>query len=841
MNPPTSKKIILRLAVPRNDVVGPSGFEQILASLHGLLSHKSSIKQDESISFEIVKIHGKVYFYIVAPTHLRTLITSQFYAQYSNLQIKEVKEYFTRSLIKDKDILVASLHTSEPAIFPIKRFTQFTDSTTGDFSDPLGPITSALAHLNSAKDTAIVQIIVSPIPTKWNEQAKKGLEKFSGSGVWEDKEFRKKWAALNLGVDQKLSFGQYLSKKWLDVKAAKSKKDAEGEDGKKEKTQNLDQTGKTSTKHDGESVYSAAYDKVSRLNFHVNLRVAYIHDDTQDLHAEAKMREIIGTFQQFALPQSNQLVVRKFSKANIQTPLFHHFIKRTHNKPFILSQEEVATLYHLPTESVKTSGIDWVLAQKLEPPVDVPTDAEGDVTLVAETDFRDVRSKYGIRPTDRRRHVYIIGKTGMGKSVLLENMIQSDMEAGRGVAVIDPHGDLADAVIQAVPKNRTNDVIIFDPSDRDFPLALNLLEGKNTKQRELIASGLLGVFKKIYGDSWGPRLEHILRNTLLALVEAPDTTMLGVMRMLVDDDYRGKVLHFVTNPMVQSFWQDEFAKMNPMKRSEAIGPIQNKVGQFLSDSVIRNIVGQPKSSLDIRFAMDTGKIVIINLSKGKIGEDNATLLGSMLITKFQLDAMSRADMKEADRRDFYLYVDEFQNFATDSFATILSEARKYKLSLTMANQYISQMSEDVSNAVFGNVGSLISFQVGINDAEVLSKQFDEEIVTPTSLANLPKYHVYNRIMMDGITSQAFSGATLPPPATLNDENPEERYQKVVNYSRQRYGRPRAAIEEKIMKWARPEKDKRKDRKEKEREKKGDKNTNLPAKTDQTTPDNKKPE
>lgn len=396
----------------------------------------------------------------------------------------------------------------------------------------------------------------------------------------------------------------------------------------------------------------------------------------------------------------------------------------------------------------------------------------------------------------------------MGKSTLLENMIFSDIKAGKGVAVIDPHGDLADATLSFVPKHRTNDVIVFDPSDTNFPVAFNMLEGKNAEQRTLIASGLLGVIKKLNIDSWGPRLEHFLRNTILALVEAPDTTMLGITRMLVDKDYRMKILKYVEDPMVRSFWETEFNALSPQKLAEAVGPIQNKVGQFLSAPTIRNIVGQPKSTVDLRFAMDSGKIIIVNLSKGKIGEDNSAMLGSLLITKFQIDAMSRADIAEKDRRDFYLYVDEFQNFATDSFATILSEARKYKLNLTMANQYVAQMSEEVAAAVFGNVGSLTSFQVGIDDAKVFSQQFDEDRVAPIDLASLPKYEVYNRIMVDGMTTPVFSGKTLAPPTIPSGEEVEERKQKILNFSRQRYAKPRAEVEDKIMRWSQSEKAKK---------------------------------
>ncbi|MEK7528792.1 MAG: TraM recognition domain-containing protein, partial [Patescibacteria group bacterium] len=311
------------------------------------------------------------------------------------------------------------------------------------------------------------------------------------------------------------------------------------------------------------------------------------------------------------------------------------------------------------------------------------------------------------------------------------------------------------------------------------------------------ASGLVGIFKKIYGESWGPRLEHILRNTILSLLEYPDTTMLGITRMLQDSDFRRRVVRKITDPIVHAFWINEFEKMDPKMRIEAASPILNKVGQFLSSPIIRNIVGQPKSTLDLRFAMDRGKIIIVNLSKGKIGEDNSALLGAMMITKFQLDAMSRANIPADERRDFYLYVDEFQNFATDSFATILSEARKYKLNLTMANQYIAQMAEEVADAVFGNVGTLVSFQVGFDDAEKIAGQFgDEELIT--DLVALQVGNVYTRLLVDGMPTKVFSSTTFPPSEIVRDT---ERREKLIRASRERYTKRREVVEDKIRRWS----------------------------------------
>ncbi len=804
-----AKQTVLRLSVPKKNERGPLAFEQILASLHGLLSKEAKKGGRETISFEIVCTGGRIHFYVVVPAHLRTLVSSQFYAQYKEVEIEEVTDYFTKKLIEKKKVIATTLKPYNPWVFPFKRYPQFDDSNSREFQDPLGAVTSALSHLPHKNDTAVVQFVINPVGSRWQEAADNALKHVVRSGIWQWNWFRDfyQWTRLD-------------TRRWVRITRAPMwrllhllfawKKGADGSSGRKDlDDDSLEVDERTSSgRHDRETIYSAAFDKISRLAFAVNVRALYVHSDRDDLHAEAKLREIAGTFHQFDAPQMNRFLVGKFAHGD-SSRLFHKVIHRSVHAPFVLSQEELATMYHLPTISVSTPRITWVENAKLEPPAELPDDSEKDVTLLGQTNFRDHAVKYGIRPDDRRRHVYIIGKTGMGKSTLLENMIFSDIEAGKGVAVIDPHGDLAEAVLRFVPKKRTNDVILFDPSDRDFPVAFNVLEGKNAEQRGLIASGLIGVIKKLNIDSWGPRLEHFLRNTVLALVEAPDTTMLGITRMLVDKVYRAKILHYVEDPMVRSFWETEFSALAPQKLAEAVGPIQNKVGQFLSTPVIRNIVGQPKSTLDLRFAMDTGKIVIVNLSKGKIGEDNSSMLGSLLVTKFQLDAMSRADIPEKDRKDFYLYVDEFQNFATDSFATILSEARKYRLNLTMANQYVAQMSEEVQAAVFGNVGSLISFQIGIDDAKVFSEQFDEEVILPIDLASLPKYEVYNRIMVEGMTSTVFSGATLPPPVIIDEEDPEVRREKVVKFSRQRYAKPREEVESKIARWARPEQDKRK--------------------------------
>lgn len=423
-----------------------------------------------------------------------------------------------------------------------------------------------------------------------------------------------------------------------------------------------------------------------------------------------------------------------------------------------------------------------------------------DITLFGETTFRNKNQKFGIKRDDRRRHMYLIGKTGMGKSTILENMIVEDIRAGAGIAVVDPHGDLAEKVMQYIPSERINDVIYFNPADMEYPIAFNVVEHVDSHLRHLVASGLIGVFQKLWADSWGPRLEYILRNSILAILDYPGSTLLAVTRMLSDKAFRKKVIEKIQDPVVKAFWVNEFAGYNDKFASEAVSPIQNKVGQFLSSSLIRNIVGQVHSTLDMRKIMDEGKILILNLSKGRIGEDNSALLGAMMITKIQLAAMSRVDIEEKTRKDFYLYVDEFQNFTSDSFANILSEARKYRLNLILAHQYIEQLSETVKFAVFGNVGTLIVFRVGAADAEALAPEFTPTF-TEEDIVNLPKYEIYLKLMIDGIASEPFSARGLPP---LREDEKTHNEEKAIRVSRERYAKKREVVEEKIERWLSPD-------------------------------------
>jgi len=420
------------------------------------------------------------------------------------------------------------------------------------------------------------------------------------------------------------------------------------------------------------------------------------------------------------------------------------------------------------------------------------------ITYFAETDSRHYRKKFGIKAEDRSKHVYVIGKTGMGKSTLLENMAVQDIQHGNGLVFVDPHGGTAEKLLEYIPEERIKDVLYFAPFDMEHPVSFNIMEDVGANKRHLVVNGLMSVFEKIWEDAWSARMAYILQNTLLALLEYPGATLLAVNRMYTDKDFRNKVVANVTDVSVKSFWVDEYAKYTDRYTQEATPAIQNKIGQFAGNPLIRNIIGQPKSSFNLREIMDKKKIMIVNLSKGRVGEGNARLLGSMLITKIYLAAMSRADEKThtlSKLPQFYLFVDEFQSFADRSFADILSEARKYKLNLTMAHQYIEQMDEEVREAVFGNVGTMIAFRVGAYDADVLEKEFAPTF-TAEDLVNLGLRQIYLKLMIDSVTSQPFSASTMPP-----IEPPKVSFvDEILAHSRKTYAKSRSEVEKHITDW-----------------------------------------
>lgn len=464
------------------------------------------------------------------------------------------------------------------------------------------------------------------------------------------------------------------------------------------------------------------------------------------------------------------------------------FISRRSTKSIILNIKEIASIWHLPSDKVKVEGIAWGRNVLSEPPENLPvavnmTEEEKATTnFFAKTQFRNSEVIFGIKERDRLRHIWALGKTGTGKSTMLENMAIDDIRKDRGVAFIDPHGDSCEHLLEFVPKHRINDVVYFNPADREYPISINPLEVKTKEEAELVVSGLMAVFTKIWANVWSARMEYILRNSFMTLTEIPEATFQDVLRLLADKSYRDKILAKVKDQAILKFWEHEYNPLPEKLQKEAIAPIQNKVGQFVTSPLIRRIVSVPKSTISLDEIMDKKKIMIANLSQGKLGEDNAAMLGAMLITKFQQSAMRRIDRPKEERTPFYLYVDEFQNFATSSFIKILSEARKFGLGLTLANQFMAQIPPEIQKAILGNAGTLICFNIGAEDAAIVNKEF-AEVFSQNDLVNLPNHTIAIKLMIDGQVSRPFMANTLPLPSNKNQNK-----EKIIRNSRERYAR-----------------------------------------------------
>lgn len=772
---------VFEILVDKNNIKWPWVFEHILIILHRVFEDfsKKNPENQVAFSFEITKVGNRIRFFVVSPKKYANFLSNQIYAHYNDVEIQEVWDYLSN--IPSSKVQIWKVSLKKHYLFPIKSFTQIQEEASRDMVDPFSSITSALSK--SGKYTLnTFQINFTPVKDSfWKTDSEKIIKIITSKSP----DFIKKILLSKYLIILKIFVFPFVLF-WKIIKLF-LKRDEESSSEETEK------------KEDEVAEYFKTKLSLSGFNTSINI----IHAWEDKIEANASIKEISSTLGIFSYFWANSFVLDSIVSGE-------EYFETVKNRKVvwnnILSTNELSWLVHLPTSYVKIPQINWVSSRAFEPPSNLPivdpdlTDdvvPENDLTPIWKTNFRWTNMSFGIGPNDRRRHMYILWKTGMWKSTLLENMIIDDIRKGRWVAVIDPHGDLAEAVIGFIPKSRTNQTIIFDPSDTSWPIAFNMLEDISPEHRPLVASWLVWIFKKIFWDSWWPRLEHILRNTILALLEYPNSTLISIPLMLTSEVFRGKVVSKIKDPVVKKFWTWEFAKMAPNQRSEAVWPILNKVWQFLSSSILRNVLWQPKNSFSLRWAMDNNKIVIVNLSKGKIWEDASALLWAMLVTKFQMEAMSRADISEDKRVDFYLYVDEFQNFATDSFATILSEARKYKLNLVMANQYIDQMQESVRWAVFWNVWSIVSFQVGYHDATILKEVLTWEILED-DLMNLKKYNIYTKQLIDGMPSRVFSASTFPP-NKKHDEVFSKRYEKILQVSREKYSKPRKQIEEKIYK------------------------------------------
>ncbi len=745
---PDEETVVLLLQVPRTNDKKELAAEQMFASLHGLLLFPPEklfrSARRVRISFEIAVLKKRIGFYVCVPQYLKDFVEEQIYAQYPTVQISVVPDYSEVAASSGHASLGTEMKLITNEALPIKTFQSFE-------VDPLAAITATLAKFEENEE-AWIQLVLRPATKNWHKKSERYIGGVRGGGT------------SGSGA------GDILSALWA------------APDGKAPAAAKL-------TEYD-QARASGAEDKSHKLAFETTLRIIYKGDVAVN-QATLRLQSIIASYKQFNTTYLNGFEQSRISRDGALLDRYQE--RKLGSKPLLLNIEEVATLYHLPHTTVETPYILWALSQTAEPPANLPLlseSSQADISPIATANFRGQNAPFGMPRSDRGRHLYILGQTGVGKSGLLELLTISDIHSPYGFAVIDPHGDYAVSTLRRIPASRAQDVIYFNPADVEYPIAFNPMEVLDPKLRTHTVSELIGVLKRMF-ESWGPRLEYILRYCLLALLEYPNATMLDITRLLTDKNFRQEVMEQVSDPVVRNFWLVEFASWNDKFAAEAVAPVLNKVGAFTANPVVRNIIGQPKSSFNIRQIMDERKILVVNLSRGLVGEDNASLLGALLVTKVQLAAMSRADIPVEERAPFYLYVDEFQNFATDSFATILSEARKYGLNLTVANQYIAQMSPEVKDAVFGNVGSMIAFRMGADDARGMLRYFEPKF-EEYDLVHMHNRHFVINMTIDGEKSQAFSAVSLNLPEQQFDETAH-----IIAHSRARYALERGAVEDYI--------------------------------------------
>ncbi len=756
--------VLLMLEIPRENDKKELAAEQMFASLHGILRDKQELKNSggvqEHLSFEIVSTAGQIRFYVWVPKILQSFVEGQIYAQYPTVQIYKMNEDYADKRGEYPVTYMSELTLTENEVLPIKTFDTFE-------VDPLAGITGTLAKLNAENSEEMwIQILARPIPDDWHKNT------------------TDKWVKRIKSGRKSLFNGVGIDWTWVVEALGALFRPPAGGTGSEVKVE-LSERAKTQI--------AKAEEKATKLGYEVKIRLVYLGKDQTD--AKLNMQALVGTFKQYNSTNLNgfRQLGGTFNSADLDAYKMRQFT----NRGFILNISELASVYHLPHTSVETPNIVWATSKTAEPPAKLPVITgvaanDKGISAFGLTNFRGINHQFGLLRRDRSRHVYVIGQTGAGKSGLLELLALSDIFYNQGYCIVDPHGDFAIDNLRFVPESRIKDVVYFNPADTAFPVAFNPLEVSDPAKKPNVCSEVIGVLKRMFGDSWGPRLEHILRYTLLALLDRPEATLLDISRLLTDKDFRKETLDYCSDVTVLQFWKHEFGQWNDKQVNESIAPVLNKVGAFTANPIIRNIIGQPKSSFDIRKIMDEGKILVVNLSKGLIGEDNAAILGAFIVTKVQLAAMSRSDIPNvADRRPFYLYVDEFQNFATDSFAVILSEARKYGLNLTVANQYVAQMTDNVRDAVFGNVGTTISFRVSPEDAPVLIKQF-EPTFSEGDIIQLNNRHFVISMIIGGEKVPAFSATTLSLPSS-----PMDNFDAIVAHSREYFARPRLEVEREI--------------------------------------------
>lgn len=721
---------------------------------------KSKFYGQRHIGLEIVAKQGLVRFYAAVPVVMSPVVQQAIVSAYSDAQVEEVAEHNIFSPVgRISGTIGGELELKEPFAEPIATFHDTK-------RDALQSMLNAFSNL-SAEDGAAVQVLLRPANKNWVKQA------LAVASEKRDNKSTKKGAAAAGSLAKDLATAL-----WKPPEGA-------GDDKKPEEKKPLSSL--------EQAHVDAIEDKTRHPGFETLIRI--IASSNTASRSQAILSNLVASFALFDAPGKNGF---KFSPAkdieNFVTAFIFRFFPPELNKT-ILNSVELATLFHLPDQgSTPISSVQRQSSKQVDGPHMVPESG----TLLGFNVFRGIKKEIRLSDEDRRRHLYVVGQTGTGKSVLMENLALQDMYEGRGFGFIDPHGDAAERLLNMVPHERAEDVVYFSPAEMDYPLGLNLFEFQNPHQKDFLIQEAINMLYKLYDPQHtgiiGPRYEHWFRNAALTLMSDPaGSTFIDIPKLFTDNRYAKQKLQHVTDPMVREFWEGEMAKTSDYHKSEILGWFVSKFGAFMSNEMMRNIIGQTKSSFDLRNIMDEGKIMIVNLSKGRTGELNSKLLGMIFVMKFQAAAMSRAAIPEENRRDFSLYVDEFQNFSTDSFASILSEARKYRLNLIVANQFITQLSDEIRDAVFGNVGSIVGLRVGPNDVDFLTKQF-APIFDTEDLVKLPNYNAAVRLMISGVPSQPFTMATLPP---LGHPNPALG-EALKRLSAAKYARPRASVEKEIF-------------------------------------------
>lgn len=767
-------RAILLVTVPREigrkddeTIQQPRDFKELIATADQFFASLSSLYQrdfwDEMIgdqpviSLEIVVENDRISFYLTCPKGLVPQLEKLLNSFYPQAQIERVHGHNIFSVEKGV-VAVTVLSFSKRYIFPIKTY-KLLDT------DPLSSVTNVLSKMGEGSNAAI-QIVMTPAADRWRYGANTAAKQ-----VLEGKHhyiYSSRWLQ---------AFHQFL-----DLFRGSVQKSAQSSTDQQKMTYRLTPA--------QEDLMKAFNEKGSKVGFKTSIRILVVAPSQEA--ASVHLQNIVSAFAQFSAPAWNSF--RQLTKVNRNEEIVNFIFRRLSSTPkMILNSEELASIFHLPNHFIQTPNIQWLSSRSLPP----PTNLSHDGVVIGESVFRGETKLVRAQDEDRLRHIFMIGKTGVGKTTLFENMIDQDIRAGKGVCFIDPLGDAIESILTKIPKERAEDVVLFDPSDTDRPMGLNLLQWRRPEEKDFLIAEWIEIFYKLFDPNRtgiiGPQWEHWGRNAALTVMAQPEGgSLLEIPRLFVDDVFREQVISYVKDPVVRAFWQQQLAKTADFHKSEMYNYFISKFGRFMTNELMRNIIGQTRSAFDLREIMDSGKILLINLAKGKIGEMNSNLLGLILVSKLQTAAFSRADIPEEQRRPFYLYVDEFQNFTTDSFATILSEARKYRLSLNITNQFIAQLTEKIRDAVIGNVGTMIVYRIGAADAEFMAKEFPG--VTIDDMVNLDRFTTYVKLLIDLTPSKPFSMRGIKSPVPKNSQTAEA----IRQLSRLKYGQEKSVVEQAIQ-------------------------------------------